>query len=66
MRLMGIEAVYPKPRTSRPHLENGRSLRVGLAKWIKYYNLARGHSSLDDKTPDEVYFGLPYPFAEAA
>ncbi len=45
---------------------NGRSLRVGLARWIQYYNLARGHSSLDDKTPDEVYFGLPCPFAEAA
>ncbi|PIE58514.1 MAG: hypothetical protein CSA33_02295 [Desulfobulbus propionicus] len=46
--------------------ESGRSLPVGLAKWIQYYNLARGHSSLDDKTPDEFYFGLPYPFAEAA
>lgn len=46
--------------------ENGRSLRFGLAKWIQYYNLVRGHSSLDDKTPDEVYFGLPHPFAEAA
>ncbi|PIE58511.1 MAG: hypothetical protein CSA33_02280 [Desulfobulbus propionicus] len=46
--------------------ENGRSLRVFLAKWIKYYKLARGHSSLDDKTPDEVYFGLSSPFAGAA
>ncbi|PIE58555.1 MAG: hypothetical protein CSA33_02515 [Desulfobulbus propionicus] len=46
--------------------ENGRSLRVGLAKWIQCYNLARGHSSLDHKTPDEVNFGLPCPFAEAA
>jgi putative transposase len=46
--------------------EGGRSLRLGLARWIQYYNLVRGHSSLDDKTPDEVYFGLPCPFAEAA
>ncbi len=46
--------------------ENGRSLRVGPARWIEYYNLSRGHSSIDDKTPDEVYFGLPCPFAEAA
>ena len=46
--------------------EDGRSLQRGLAKWIQYYNLIRGHSSLDDKTPDEVYFGLPRPFAEAA
>ncbi len=46
--------------------KNGKSLRFGLAKWIQYYHLARGHSSLEDKTPDEVYFGLPCPFAEAA
>ena len=46
--------------------EDGKSLRLGLAKWIQYYNLVRGHSSLDDKTPDEVYYGLPHPFAEAA
>ena len=46
--------------------DTGKSLRRRLAKWIQYYNLVRGHSSLDDKTPDEVYFGLPRPFAEAA
>ncbi len=46
--------------------ENGRSLRLGLAKWIQYYNLVRGHSSLDDKTPDEVHFDLPCPFTKAA
>ncbi len=46
--------------------DNGRSLRLGLAKSIQYYNLVRGHCSLDDKTPDEVYYGLPCPFAEAA
>jgi putative transposase len=46
--------------------DTGKSLRRGLGKWIQYYNLVRGHSSLDDKTPDEVYYGLPHPFAEAA
>jgi len=46
--------------------DGGKSLRTGLAHWVQYYNLVRGHSSLDDKTPDEVYFGLPHPFAEAA
>jgi putative transposase len=46
--------------------DTGTSLRRGLGKWIQYYNLVRGHSSLDDKTPDEVYYGLPHPFAEAA
>jgi len=46
--------------------DTGKALRRGLAWWIKYYNQERGHSSLDDKTPDEVYYGLPHPYAEAA
>jgi len=46
--------------------DNGKTLRRGLAGWIQYYNQERGHSSLDDRTPDEVYYGLPQPFAEAA
>jgi len=46
--------------------ESGSQLRHGLSEWIRYYNMERGHSSLDDRTPDEVYYGLPHPFAEAA
>ncbi len=46
--------------------DNGLVLRSGLAEWISGYNHDRGHSSLDNKTPDEVYYGLPYPFAQAA
>jgi putative transposase len=46
--------------------DTGRLLRQGLAEWVRYYNQERGHSSLDDRTPDEVYYGLPHPFAEAA
>ena len=46
--------------------ENGLALRGGLAVWIRGYNQVRGHSSLDDRTPDEVYYGLPHPFAQAA
>ena len=44
----------------------GSELRHGLEQWIRFYNYERGHSSLDDRTPDEVYYGLPHPFAEAA
>jgi len=44
----------------------GSELRHGLEEWIRYYNHERGHSALDDRTPDEVYYGLPHPFAEAA
>lgn len=46
--------------------DTGRALRQGLEGWIRYYNQERGHSSLDDRTPDEVYYDLPHPFAEAA
>jgi putative transposase len=44
----------------------GSQLRHGLSHLIGFYNEQRGHSSLDDRTPDEVYYGLPHPFAEAA
>ncbi len=44
----------------------GSQLRRGLSDWIRYYNRERGHSALDDRTPYEVYYGLPHPFAEAA
>ena len=44
----------------------GSQLRRGLSDWIRYYNHERGHSSLDDRTPNEVYYELPHPFAEAA
>jgi len=44
----------------------GSDLRQGLSEWVRYYNHERGHSALDDRTPDEVYCGLPHPFAEAA
>jgi putative transposase len=46
--------------------DTGKVLRRGLTRWIRYYNQERGHSSLDDKTPNEVYYGLPHPYAEAA
>jgi hypothetical protein len=44
----------------------GSELRQGLTEWIGFYNHERGHSALDDRTPDEVYYGRPHPFAEAA
>ena len=35
--------------------DTGTELRQGLAEWVHFYNHERGHSSLDDRTPDEVY-----------
>ena len=45
---------------------NGSELRVALREWFSFYNQERFHQSLDDKTPDEVYYDLPHPLAEAA
>jgi putative transposase len=45
---------------------NGSELRAGLRDWFSFYNQERFHQSLDDRTPDEVYYGLPHPLAEAA
>jgi len=46
--------------------DNSSALRKGLASWINGYNYDRGHSALDDKATDEVYYGLPLLQAEAA
>jgi putative transposase len=45
---------------------NGSELRAGLRDWFSFYNQERFHQSLDNRTPDEVYYGLPHPLAEAA
>jgi len=45
---------------------NGTELRQGLDQWFEFYNSERCHQALDNLAPDEVYFDLPHPFAEAA
>jgi putative transposase len=45
---------------------DGSELREGLRDWFRFYNLERFHQSLDNRTPDEVYYDLPHPLAEAA
>jgi putative transposase len=44
--------------------ETGSELRVGLDRWVTYYNEGRPHSRLGGRTPDEIYRGIdatPYP-----
>ena len=36
--------------------EVGSETRQGIRKWINFYNERRPHSSLDDHTPNEVYW----------
>jgi putative transposase len=45
--------------------DTGSLLRTGLKQWFEFYNTDRGHQSLDNMTPDEVYFGID-PVAKAA
>jgi putative transposase len=46
--------------------DNGAQLRQGLDQWLQLYNQERSHQALDNLTPDEVYYGLPHPFVQAA
>jgi putative transposase len=39
---------------------------MGLNEWFRFYNQKRFHQALDNLTPDEVYYDLPHPIAEAA
>jgi len=33
--------------------------QAGIGTWIEFYNQDRRHASLNRKTPDQVYYGLP-------
>jgi putative transposase len=47
--------------------ESVSAARVGIGRYITFYNTRRPHSSLAARTPDVVYFQtLPQPSAEAA
>jgi putative transposase len=37
--------------------ETGSEARVGIGRWIDYYNTSRPHSAFDGRTPEEVYSG---------
>jgi putative transposase len=38
--------------------ESASAVRTGLNRYFNFYNSRRPHSSLDGKTPDQVYFGM--------
>ncbi len=40
--------------------------RVGIGRYLTFYNSRRPHSSLDGRTPDQAYFNQPMPKAVAA
>jgi len=50
-RTLKYEDVYPKSYTTL------KEAKAGIGEYIRTYNEQRLHSTLDYKTPDEVYFG---------
>ena len=47
--------------------ESVSQARMGIGRYIEFYNTRRPHSSLQARTPDVVYFdSLPWPSAQAA
>jgi putative transposase len=38
--------------------ESASAVRTGLNRYFNFYNSRRPHSSLDGKTPEQVYFGM--------
>lgn len=46
--------------------DSGTELREGLRKWFGFYNGERPHQSLNDLTPDEVYYENLKSIQEAA
>ena len=61
-----IERVWRSLKYEEVYLnayDNVREAERRIASYFAYYNVERFHSSLDDRTPDEVYYGN---LAEAA
>jgi len=54
------EEVYLRAYDSVAHA------KASLGRYIAFYNTRRPHSSLDRKTPDQVYFNQPRPMPKAA
>jgi putative transposase len=49
-RTVKYEHIYINPA------EDGLELREGLESYFEWYNTTRPHSSLDNMTPDEIYY----------
>jgi putative transposase len=58
-RSVKYEHVYLHP------YNDGHEVEAGLRTYFAYYNAERGHSSLNDHTPDEMYYGVT-PMKRAA
>jgi putative transposase len=59
-RSLKYEEVYLKA------YDNVVEANTGIGKWIEFFNQRRRHTSLDRKTPDQVYYNLPSGLPRAA
>lgn len=46
--------------------DNVAAATAGIGKWIEFFNQRRRHTSLDRKTPDQVYYDLPSGLPQVA
>jgi putative transposase len=56
-----IERVWRSLKYEDVYLHDYATLaqaQVGIAKWIRFYNVRRPHAALDNRTPMEVYRGM--------
>ena len=64
-----IERLWRSLKYEEVYLKAYGSVQVaktGIGKWLTFYNEQRRHSSLDRKTPDQVYFNRPSNLPMAA
>lgn len=59
-RTIKYEEVYLRAYASVPEA------RASIGRYLGFYNSRRSHSSLDGKTPDQVYFKPLTPVSVAA
>lgn len=59
-KLLTVSKVYLKA------YDTVSQARQSLARYLDFYNARRPHSSLDRRTPDQVYFNQSLPLPKAA
>ena len=64
-----VERVWRSIKYERVYLrayDSVKDARMDIAQYINWYNSERGHSSLGDKTPEQVWLSSLQPLREAA
>jgi putative transposase len=55
-----VERLWRRVKYEEAYLHDYDSVsgaRTGIGRYLDHYNRRRPHSSLDDQTPDQAYFG---------